>query len=302
MSRRAAPLLALVLALGASSLARGKERSARRGPAQPAADAPASDAGTLRLAPRPPRAAASGEETKCAACHQVEGWQKVRFDHDRTGFPLRGGHDGVACGRCHARGFDMPVADTCSGCHRDRHAGELGMHCEGCHDERSWRPLFSADAHRTSVFPLVGKHATIPCQQCHGDLRDRTFSRAPATCVSCHQVDYNQTKLTSIDHAAAGFSTECQTCHGTWRFWPARVAQHDACFHILSGSHHNIRCLGCHKTLAATTFTGACATGTFTCSGCHAHTCARSDQQHTNVMGYQCADQKCYECHKLAGR
>jgi hypothetical protein len=41
-----------------------------------------------------------------------------------------------------------------------------------------------------------------------------------------------------------------------------------------------------------------CATGTYTCVACHAHACVRSDAQHVNVLGYQCADTQCYLCHK----
>ena len=123
-------------------------------------------------------AGAHATTTRCAACHRVEGWEKVRFNHDPTGFPLRGAHTAVVCGQCHGKRFDTPVADTCGGCHRDRHGGEFGLHCEGCHDENSWRPLFQADAHRRTNFPLVGKHALIPCQECHGNLRDRSFARA----------------------------------------------------------------------------------------------------------------------------
>jgi hypothetical protein len=133
-------------------------------------------------------------------------------------------------------------------------------------------------------------------------MRDKSFGRAAVGCVTCHQADFDRTKLTSIDHAAAGFSTACQTCHSTSRFWPARLDQlHGACFRIATGPHHGIRCLGCHSSLNAATFAGTCTTGTFTCSGCHEHACARSDTQHTNVMGYQCSDPKCYECHKLTG-
>jgi hypothetical protein len=248
-----------------------------------------------------PTASARGPDdgvTRCAACHAVEGWRKVKFNHDPTGFPLRGGHVGVACGACHAGGFDVPVADTCAGCHRDRHAGQLGVHCEGCHDDQSWRPLFDADAHRRTGFPLVGRHAVIPCQECHGDLRARAFSRAPLACDACHAADYARAKLASIDHQASGFSRECQQCHTTLRFWPARAPGHDACFRVSGGPHQAVRCLGCHATLAAATFTGACATGTATCSSCHTHACARSDRQHTNVLGYECRDAKCYQCHK----
>jgi hypothetical protein len=249
-----------------------------------------------------PLGRAGGDATRCAACHGVEGWSKVRFNHDPTGFPLRGGHSDLACGNCHPRGFDVPVADTCAGCHRDRHRGEFGANCEGCHDTQSWRPLFDADAHRRTAFPLIGQHALIPCQQCHGDMRDRTFARAPIGCVSCHRADYDRTRLTSIDHSTAGFSLDCQTCHTTWRFWPARLDVHRGCFEITSGPHHGIRCLTCHTSLPSATFTGACLTGTASCTSCHTHSCARSDSQHSKVMGYQCADMKCYECHKLTGK
>ena len=46
-----------------------------------------------------------GDVTRCAACHLVEGWDKVRFNHDPTGFPLRGGHMTAACAACHPRDF-----------------------------------------------------------------------------------------------------------------------------------------------------------------------------------------------------
>ena len=248
------------------------------------------------------RSAAQAEGvTRCAACHLVEGWEKVRFNHDPTGFPLRGAHVNVTCTGCHGKGFDTQVADTCSGCHRDRHAGEFGLHCEGCHDEKTWHPLFQADAHRRTNFPLIGKHALIPCTECHANVRDRTFAGAPVRCDACHEADFMRTAAISIDHTAANYSRECQTCHNTLHFFPARVDRHDACFRITSGSHHGIRCLGCHSSPPAAAFTGACATGTFTCAECHSHACARSDLQHKTVMGYQCTNAKCYECHKIGG-
>ena len=152
--------------------------------------------------------------------------------------PARG-HTDVACGGCHPRGFDVPVADTCAGCHRDRHAGEFGLHCEGCHDEQSWRPLFQADAHRRTNFPLVGKHALIPCQQCHGNMRDRTFVGAPLALRLLSPARFRPHAATSIDHATAGFSRECQSCHNTWRFWPARVRAHDACFRVTGAARRS---------------------------------------------------------------
>jgi len=249
----------------------------------------------------PPPASSEDGATKCAACHVADGWEQVRFNHDPTGFPLRGAHTAVTCNACHARGFDTPVADTCAGCHRDRHAGEFGTQCEGCHDDKSWRPLFQADAHRRTMFPLVGKHGLIPCQQCHGNMRDRTFTGAPVACASCHQSDYDRTRMSPIDHAAAGFSRDCQSCHTTWRFWPARLVAHDHCMPISSGPHHALRCQTCHTSLTTPiAFSAMCTAGTsFNCTGCHEQNCAKENARHPadKAPGYQCTDGKCWNCH-----
>lgn len=239
--------------------------------------------------------------TRCGACHMVEGWEKVRFNHDPTGFPLRGAHVNVTCSGCHRQGFDKPVADTCSGCHRDRHASEFGLHCEGCHDEKSWRPLFNADAHRSTNFPLVGRHALIPCTECHGNVRDRVFAQAAVRCDACHEADYLRTSALakSVDHNGNQFSRDCQSCHNTFRFFPAMIRQHDKCFGISAGSHHGMRCMDCHTSLTVVTFNGSCGTGTFDCIDCHSntHTCARSDLQHKTINGYGCFNERCKGCH-----
>jgi hypothetical protein len=253
--------------------------------------------------PPPPRPVTAGERgptppTRCSACHVVAGWSSVRFNHDPTGFPLRGQHQQVKCRDCHSHDFTVRVADTCSGCHRDRHSGEFGVRCESCHDEQSWRPLLQASAHRRTGFPLTGKHGLIPCQECHGNMRDRTFTRAPLPCIGCHRADYDRTRLTSLDHAAARFPTDCQSCHDTRTFSGANFQGHDACFRISAGAHRGIPCLKCHTSLTSFAASGACNTATASCTGCHTHECARTDRQHQEVMGYECRDRKCYECHR----
>jgi hypothetical protein len=252
-----------------------------------------------RAAPRP---AARHAASDCGACHVESSWSEVRFDHARTGFPLRDAHLRVSCRGCHRQDFKAAIPDACSGCHRDRHAGQLGLHCEGCHSETDWRALLlGADGHRSTSFPLTGRHAAIACTECHGDLRDRSFANAPLACVACHRADYDGAAARSADHVALGFGTDCQSCHDTWTFFPARFDAHDICFRVWTGSHRPVRCSQCHPSTAGLTFTGACS-ATVTCTSCHAHTCARSDQQHTSVMGYACLDQKCYQCHKQSGR
>jgi hypothetical protein len=273
-------------------------------PSQPAISPRGADttAGRPGLELRPPAKGSAGD-TRCILCHTVKGWQDSTFAHDKTGFPLRGMHRKVACKDCHPVDFKAQVPDRCSGCHRDVHAEEFGLQCEGCHDEQSWHSKFNADAHRATNFPLTGRHALLPCTECHRQVRDRGFSRAAVACVTCHLADYQQTATTSIDHQAAGFATTCQQCHVPWTFQQARFPDHDRCFPITRGPHASVRCLTCHTSLQSAMATGACATNTAACSACHEHQCARSDAVHaakgiTPAMGYQCRDQLCYQCHK----
>jgi hypothetical protein len=103
-----------------------------------------------------------------------------------------------------------------------------------------------------------------------------------------------------VDHTRLGFSTRCQDCHGGFRFFPALMPSHEDCFHIAAGAHGGIRCQSCHSALSAAFTPGTCNTQTAACTGCHEHTCAKSDAEHTSVLGYQCRDRKCYECHQFA--
>jgi hypothetical protein len=237
------------------------------------------------------------DDAACDKCHTTDGWSAVVFAHERTGFPLRGLHARARCQSCHAGSFTRALGKECGACHRDVHRGSLGARCAGCHDEQDWRSRFDADAHRRTDFPLVGRHAFIPCEECHGDRRDRTFTRSTPQCVACHQRDYDRTAAGAVDHRAAGFPTKCQSCHQPWRFAGATFPAHEVCFPIASGRHAGIRCLDCHTSLpAGLPANGQCSTGTASCQRCHP--CGR----HPSVAGFACVDRKCYECHTSAGR
>lgn len=67
---------------------------------------------------------------RCDACHGDDRFvPATRFDHERaTRFPLKGGHEGVACNRCHPsdlaardprRLVYRPVSGKCESCHRE---------------------------------------------------------------------------------------------------------------------------------------------------------------------------------------
>jgi len=64
--------------------------------------------------------------TNCAACHDSNKWKPSHFDHDMTGFPLKGGHEDVACSACHTLRkpvndslvlFYKPTPKACDACH-----------------------------------------------------------------------------------------------------------------------------------------------------------------------------------------
>jgi len=242
------------------------------------------------LRPAPPHPL----DTRCDHCHTTDGWADVAFAHERTGFALRGVHARVGCRSCHPQSFTRTLGRECTSCHRDVHVGRLGARCVACHDETAWRTRFDADAHRRGNFPLTGRHAFLPCEECHGDRRDRGFSRSTRPCLDCHQKDYDRTAATALDHRALAFPTACQQCHGAWRFAGAFFPQHEVCFQIGSGKHAGIRCLSCHTSLAGFAVTGQCATGTADCIRCHA--CAKHPQE----PGFSCINRKCYECHRFA--
>ena len=62
----------------------------------------------------------------CAGCHNTNKWRPSLFDHDKTVFPLKGGHENVACSSCHTvkrpvNGnlvlFYKPTPTACAECH-----------------------------------------------------------------------------------------------------------------------------------------------------------------------------------------
>jgi hypothetical protein len=256
------------------------------------------------LTPKPPSAAGPEHakvETRCGACHTAEGWDRVTFDHARTGFALEGGHRTGPCRGCHVESdFKRAVPRACVACHRDAHAGRMGTRCHDCHDAVAWsEPTFGPEAHRRTNFALDGRHAVIPCEECHGDRRDRSFSRPTRRCVDCHEADLQRAAVTAFDHGVFGNAQDCRRCHGAWRFSPGYFSGHDACFPIRSGTHSGIRCLSCHPSLSVTDFnTGTCTTAVpAACTRCHP--CASVQANHAGVGGFTCTnlDALCYGCH-----
>lgn len=236
-------------------------------------------------------------DMKCAACHTPDGWSPARFAHERTGYDLKGQHARAACTACHTRSWTAPVPQNCAACHVDPHEQEFGSMCHSCHNEDNWQSLFTVDAHRRSQFPLSGRHAMIPCQECHIEKRERTFTRTALSCISCHAKDARSASLTTLDHGT--LSTDCRGCHSPVSFSPARFVEHEACFPLVGSTHATIRCVDCHQasTVAGLQWRGTCGNASLRCAECHERDITTERHREKGVVGYVHSSERCVGCH-----
>jgi len=229
----------------------------------------------------------AAKRQECQACHpdhrgldfEMVEWDAGRdkFDHQRTGWPLKGGHAAakVHCDDCHQRRLitEAPIrhllekhpnqttflglSSRCDSCHFDEHRGQLGRECQKCHTETAWKPTTGFD-HQRSAFPLAGKHKDVGCAKCHATLAD---DRTPATafpkphaasfmqmkpldfktCESCHQ-----------DPHKGSLGPACASCHteAGWKIIKTdkdrSTAFHDKTRYPLRGGHVGVACRSCH--------------------------------------------------------
>ncbi len=209
----------------------------------------------------------------CGACHNAVSWRATRFDHDRTRFPLRGGHAALACRTCHVQpAGQVRLPTDCLSCHRDEdqraHQGGNGPACLECHNERDWRQT-SFDHARETQFPLREAHARLACAACH--VQPARAVRLETSCISCHRDD---------DAHAGQQGENCASCHGE-KAWLDNVRfDHGLTRFPLIGRHRAAQCQDCHETRR---FKDAAED----CASCHAE-----DDRHEGRLGPNCA-----QCH-----
>jgi hypothetical protein len=239
-----------------------------------------------------PNHAASGYATTCETCHRATdtSWRGGGFNHAST-FTLVGLHATQACASCHKNGIYRGTPRDCVGCHladyqrttNPNHAAAgFPTTCDACHNAASttWQ---GAVFNHSSVFALVGLHATQPCANCHSN---GVYRGTPRDCVGCHLANYQRT--TNPNHTAAGFPTTCDTCHRPAdAAWNQGRFTHTA-FPITTGRHAGLTCATCHTT--PNVFAA------FSCvAACHAR--ATTDSHHSGRAGYRYDSAACYSCH-----
>ena len=179
----------------------------------------------------------------CYGCHPT-GRKEGAFNHNITGFELKGAHIQTECVSCHKNGFSG-TSSECNSCHTSdfqqaanpnhSNAG-ISVDCKICHTETVWKPsVFNHTA--TTGFALTGGHNGRQCADCH---KGNTTS-ATSECVSCHQANYNQAPF----HLPQKFSTECKQCHNT-NGWDESIFEHSKTAFTLTGAHIATECTACH--------------------------------------------------------
>jgi hypothetical protein len=207
----------------------------------------------------------------CGSCHEVAGWDRVRFDHAKTSFALTGKHSATACDACHLGNRYDGIPTECASCHTpdDVHAGSRGAACADCHQASGWTGT-KYDHLRATGFGLGGAHARIDCKACHrtASLKDPL----PRDCAGCHRSD---------EPHATRFGSRCDQCHDSTAWHPAAFDHaRDGKFE-LRGAHAKLDCHACHTAVVAKQKLGT------ECGGCH-----RAHDVHGGQLGRDCA-----QCH-----
>ena len=237
----------------------------------------------------------------CLQCHAYNDWKTVnvgKFDHSKTRYPLTGLHAQVTCGKCHTPGADSKPRYTgiafskCSDCHSDPHRGSFTQGCQSCHNPGGWKRVSTQAVnqrfdHSTTKYPLLGKHASVECSQCHagGDFKKPL---AFQKCMDCHKPDPHQGQF-----ARRTGGGECASCHTVDGFKPSTfsVKDHATTAYPLEGGHAMVQCSGCHipkgkDTLFKIKFQR--------CTDCHA-------DKHAGQFAAAPYFNGCDRCHNLQG-
>ncbi len=186
----------------------------------------------------------------CGDCHTPHDWKSIRpgaWNHEqKTGFSLKGSHKILDCTQCHKNNIFSGLPDDCFYCHEKDYnnttepnhlTAQFSTDCSLCHVSTTW----NATNYSHSGFPLNGSHKTAVCTSCH---QNGVYAGTPTQCVACHLNEYNQVQ--DPNHLEAGFSTNCEICHGFEAIsWEGAVFDHNLVW-PLQGAHRTLDCTECH--------------------------------------------------------
>jgi hypothetical protein len=149
---------------------------------------------------------------KCIACHGLQGWKPAKFDrnmHQKTRYPLVGGHLNAECNACHTQNTAIKTrryAETptqCTACHKDIHYGQFRKNgittCEECHRSAVKWSVLIFNHETQSKFKLGEAHRKVACKECHplvsfdNGLRLVQYKPIKSQCSDCHGLEIQDT-------------------------------------------------------------------------------------------------------------
>ncbi len=238
----------------------------------------------------------------CAECHsdhhglnfQIIRFDEEKFDHNLSGYKLKGEHKRIDCRECHKPDY---IADSdlrkdkdtylgmgtdCLSCHDDYHKGDLSEDCIKCHNYNKFTEVDKFD-HDKSDYPLKGKHKDVDCEKCHkiegkGDNKYQKFKNiAFKKCTDCHDDVHN-----------GSLGTKCNSCHTEYSFGIKTVSKrfnhNKRTDYKLKGKHKRVACFVCHSPdlPKAKIFNDFKRFDDFDCDRCH-------DDEHEGRFGTDCS-------------
>lgn len=227
----------------------------------------------------------------CEGCHpdhrgrdfQLVQLEESDFDHDTTGFPLKGEHARTRCISCHTTPNDYGgLSPVCSSCHDDPHGAssskrQVLRNCDNCHDAEDWDALplptsvFDHTSRADTDYLLEGLHLEVRCESCHFESRFVPIEHSK--CTSCH----------SNPHKSDFKGESCESCHPSAKTWEVADFDHDRTRYKIRGEHRKVSCDECHTSgdkTAPLTFSR--------CDGCH-----------EDIHSGQFRPRPCDECHTV---
>ena len=258
----------------------------------------------------------------CKTCHfehkgrgkddGMMGWLKIQggqkgFDHDLTGWPLKGKHKTTDCTECHKAKNKSGVAvymgtnTLCgsSGCHADDQPHKFVrkdmLVCDRCHGESVWKSKddmkFNHDDRKDAGMPILGSHKDVSCVKCHAKYVYNLPADNPAHCGNsgCHE----------SSHKGHLFDTkECDWCHSpTFKNFKQQYARemkffdHSERTRFDLGAHTKLKCYECHtKALGMQKPIAAC-------EQCH----AKDNKHGDRFKAFGSPVPKCGTCHPTTG-
>lgn len=199
-----------------------------------------------------------------------------------------------SCGNCHVPGgsftlatvdhsgfgtvgnITLPSGESCSACHdgtvpnaQDKPVGHMVTtdDCGVCHDPQS--DTFAGAGFDHSTLSITGNTSTPTCTSCHDGkaAKGQSLTHVPLPtpgqdCLVCHGTGFTSFAMPTFDHAAAGITSNCSSCH--------------------NGKTYD-------TTLVITKPTGHIPVASADCSKCHADTTNGPGINGTSSSGYATA-------------